>query len=65
MGIKKQNTSNDPKIRTTLLLSQEIRDGMKIVKEVERVLPSHQMELAITQYLAKYQSLLKKHGITL
>ena len=54
------------KKRNTYYLSIKIQDAMRKVSEVERIAPSNQIELAVTEYLKKkYKSTLKKHKIVL
>lgn len=54
------------KARTSVLLPFEMRDAMRAVREVARILPSHQIELAVRAYLKEnHAELLKERNIKL
>jgi hypothetical protein len=52
-------------VRTTVILPVEVRDAMRVVREVVRVLPSHQIELGLREYLKQHRALLESRGIKL
>ncbi len=52
-----------PKARTTIMLPASTLEAMRAVREVEYVLQSYQIELALIEYMKKYQTLLDKRGI--
>lgn len=51
--------------RNCYYISVELQDAMKVVADVERITQSHQIELALMEYLKKYKDLLKEHNIEL
>lgn len=53
------------RVRTTVVLPAEIREAMRVVREVIRVLPSHQIELGVREYLKQHDELLRSRGIKL
>lgn len=64
--MSKGKSKSQPKARTSVLLPIPIRDGMRVVREVARILPSHQIELAIREYLlTNHGEILKARGIQL
>ncbi len=58
--------SKQEKVRVGFIIEGDVREAMLAVRDTARVLPSHQVDLALRIYLKeKYTELLTERGITL
>lgn len=51
------------KVRVGMIMQPDVRDAMLVIRDVIRVLPSHQVDLAMREYVQQYKDLLLEHGI--
>lgn len=54
------------KVRIGVMMEGDVRDATLVVRDHVRILPSHQIDLALRRYLLdEHKALLEKHGIKL
>lgn len=53
------------KVRVGFIMQPDVREAMLVIRDVVRVLPSHQVDLALREYFKEHKDVLKKHGITI
>ncbi len=52
-------------IRIGFSVKNDVRKAMLVVRDNIRVLPSHQVDLAMREYMKQYEKILKENGIKL
>ncbi len=57
--------SKDKSTKTTYLLPDQYLEALEIIRKEERMLKSHQVELALKAYFERYRPLLVAKGVDL